>query len=388
MNLLRASSSGKVDHVLPSKWHEKHPSMARDGGADLSTARSTQIHCVIRVLQDSVDCVKSALLLPKLLRKPSSVAKVLHGTEYQPAIRLVEDYIRRRDIIVKEQRHPLMDHGMIKLIDYFQCHPDICTLFPDYHMTPEDRRLLIAFEQLFGISKHHLQRSAKKEISNEHALHKIYQENEHIKDTIKHLKAYFESQKLKLRWKMAAKGAYLQKCELKLEERKMKNVLRMQNESEACQRQIHENQKNSLEKQKLLEIELEKLRVEYENQTKSNMLVEKSARAERNKLQIQLEAAIKKYDRVIGEKMIEHLDLENELVEKKKLLDAFILTYKEEEKVYNNIVIKREQEDERKRQQAIMLYRMNRAARKIQNYWRAWRKSMLKRRRYQSARYT
>ncbi|XP_064540208.1 uncharacterized protein LOC135429705 isoform X2 [Drosophila montana] len=280
MDLSRISSSGKLDHVLPSNLREKHPSVARDGSADFSTMRSMQIRCVIRVLQDSVECVKSALLLPKLLRRPSSVANVLHGTEYQPAIRLVEDYIRRRDIIVKEQRPPLMDHGMIKLIDYFQRNPDIYSLFPDFRMTPEDRKLLIAFEQLLSISKHHLQRSAEKEISNEHVLHKIYQENEHIKDTIKHLRAYFESQKVKLRWKVAAKSAYLQRCELKLEERKMKNVLRMQNESEACQRQIHENQKNSLEKQKLLEIELEQLRVEYENQTKRNLLEEKLAREE------------------------------------------------------------------------------------------------------------
>ncbi|XP_030372921.1 golgin subfamily A member 6-like protein 22 isoform X1 [Scaptodrosophila lebanonensis] len=345
-----------------------------------SSTLCTQIDCVIHVLSESIERVKISLILPKLLENPRHLKEVLKGTKYEQGVSMVNDFMRRRDIIVKEKRPPLMDHGMIKIIDYFQRNYSIYQLFPKVmsSLTREERKLLLAFEMLFNIACQHLLRTSKSEITKERKLHQMYRENESLKASISELRAKLRSQKVTLRWKMAAKEAYIRKYDDDLAYKKWQNNVRIQNEIEKCSRVIRTNHKASLEKQQELEKELEKSRSEYEKETKQNLIAEREARAEKNKLLLQLQSLLKKYDNSIGEKMRENLRLEDDFNEAKKQFDDFMVFYHAEEAIYNDIVVKREEEERREQQRRIVVFMMNRAARKIQKYWRKWRKDQRK----------
>ncbi|XP_032596647.1 uncharacterized protein LOC6568030 isoform X3 [Drosophila grimshawi] len=312
--------------------------------------RGAQIRCVLQVLQDSKYCLMIALLLPKLLAKPSSLVEALTGTEYEPALKLVADYR----------------------------HPQIRQLFPDYEMTPQDNQLLFIFEQMFQIALSHLKRTAKHELASEHKLHKLYKGNEEVKKNIDELLRKLSRRKVQLRWIMAARTVFVQKCEMKMSVKKAQYAKRILNESENCQSIIRKNRKKCLERIKVLETELQSLRANYEQQAKRNRRVEMRTRQEKNKLELQLQSAINKYDHTIGERMIEHLDLENEFEGEQKSMETLVIAYHKEEKNYKNIVTQHEEGLNNNMKSKINLYMMNRAARKIQNYWREWRTQLNK----------
>lgn len=101
----------------------------------------------------------------------------------------------------------------------------------------------------------------------------------------------------------------------------------------------------------------------------------------RNKLLIQLEILIHKFDSTIGERMQRNLVLGDRLKDAKQELAAFMLIYRKEEAVYKRIVEEYELEEERKRALRILGFMMNFAARKIQRYWAIYRKARLRKER-------
>lgn len=159
---------------------------------------------------------------------------------------------------------------------------------------------------------------------------------------------------------------------------------------------VRNSKKASLERQAELEEEIENTRKNYEISTKAYQKLEKNLREEkwvlttsfdqnawplsqsRNKFILQLQALIKKYDHTIGEKMIENIELTEECKAAKKELDEFMVGFRKVERVYKEIVVKREEEEAKRRQNRIVLFTMNRAASKIQKYWRKWKKHMNK----------
>ncbi|KAL7729700.1 hypothetical protein ACLKA6_014570 [Drosophila palustris] len=337
---------------------------------------TTQINCVIRVIKESIEYVKISLILPQILGNPTEARKVLNLSAFQPALRLLDDYILRRDIIIKGKRTPLSDHGMIKIMDYFLRNHKMHELFPDMFdkLTKNDRDLLITFERLFQICEQKLLRRAKKEINNERKLNKIYHENEAVKNSIMKLKADMVFQVAKEHWQMAATRVCLQKCEEKLTREKQKNERRMRDESERCHRIIQANQKSAADEQNALEIELKQLREEFEKQVKLNLREEKNCRDEKNKLEIKLQADIKKYDETICQKIVKGMDLQKHLQESAQQMDILMVKYRKCEAIYNDIVVKREEEEEFRKRRRILNYMRNRAARKIQRFWRKWRR--------------
>jgi len=76
------------------------------------------------------------------------------------------------------------------------------------------------------------------------------------------------------------------------------------------------------------------------------------------------------------------MDLQKQLEETQVDIDKLMITYRENEVIYNEIVLKRENEVELEKQRRILRYMMNRAARRIQRYWRNWRKYQLKKKRH------
>ncbi|SPP84225.1 dynein regulatory complex protein 9 [Drosophila guanche] len=347
---------------------------------DFSSVRLIQIGCVIDVVAESIERVKISMILPKLLDNPTFMAKVLRGTQYEKAVDLVESFVRRREFILKEKRPPLMDHGIIKIIDYFQRNHQMYKMFPTFYnnMREDEKKLLVAFEMLFDLAKERLYRTSADVIAQERKLHAMYLENEGIKANVDLLKKKIHSQKMTLKWKMAAKEAYLKKYEDMLAKKKREKNERIQNEMDKSTRIVKKNQKESLEKQAVLEAELEKDRHIYEQTTKQNLHQEMEEREEKNKLLLQLQGLIKKYDHSIRDKMVENLELTNQYAKAKKELDAFLVGHRQIERVYKEVVVKREDQERRARQNRILNFTMNRAASKIQVYWKKWKKAQHK----------
>jgi len=156
-----------------------------------------------------------------MLEKPDTLNKVLSGTQFEPGIKLVADFIRRREIILKEQRPPLMDHGMIQIIDYFQSNVEIYKLLHLYvhHMTDQDRNLLNAFEMLLQTARRHLDQKAAAQINEERRLFKIYKESKSLNKSIEGFRKKIDSYQSTLRWKKAAKAIYLEKLQNDIDEK-------------------------------------------------------------------------------------------------------------------------------------------------------------------------
>ncbi|XP_016954192.1 dynein regulatory complex protein 10 isoform X1 [Drosophila biarmipes] len=345
---------------------------------DFANVRMVQIGCVLDVLAEAIERVKISLIMPKLLEHPTHMAQVLNGTKFEKAVHLVESFVRRREFILREKRPPLMDHGIIQIIDFFQRNHKMYHLFPSYynHMSDNEKKLLKAFQMLYDLAKDRLYRTSTDAIAQERQLHAMYKRNEVVKEQVEVMRQKIEEQKAAIRTRMAAKEAYLQNYEDLLLKKKREKNERIQKEIDRCTRLVRANKKSSMERQADLEEQLQKTRSNYATSTNTYLKQEKVFREEKNKLILQLQAIIKKYDHSIGEKMVENLQLTDEHKKAKKALDEYMVGFRKVERVYKQIVVKREEEEARRRQHRVLVFAMNRAATKIQKYWRKWKKHM------------
>ncbi|EDW77086.1 uncharacterized protein Dwil_GK22182 [Drosophila willistoni] len=344
-----------------------------------SNVRLVQLESVLNLLEESAERVKMSLIMPKILENPTKLRQVLKGTKYEKILPEI-DVIGRKLNSTKGDQTLTFDHNTMKVIDFFHCNYAIYKLFPELirNLTPREQKILISFQILLDIAQQHLHRTSKSELSKERKLHAMYLKNEDIKSKIAVLKAQLTTQRVKVRWRTCAKSIYLQKIEDDLANKKWQNNVRIQNEIEKCSRSMHRNHKISLDKQKELQEELDKSRAAYQKLTNINLEEERDARAEKNKLLIQLQGLLKKYDSSMGERMRENLQLQDEFLVAKKKLDDFMVIYRHEENIYKDIVFKREEEERRQQQHRLVIFMMNRAAKTIQKYWRKWRKEQRK----------
>lgn len=194
--------------------------------------RNTQIKCVLNILQKAIERFKISLMLPKLLENPDILKRGLIGTQYESAIALVDNYINRRDAVVKMQIPPLSDHGMIKIIDYFQLNYEISYLFPNLldEISTKEKDWLKTFENLCNICKLHVLRGAKRYINTEQRIYKLYQENEAVKENIKDLLTQFAKKTARQRWQRTFRAFYLKRCQQEFDDKKEENENRMLNE--------------------------------------------------------------------------------------------------------------------------------------------------------------
>lgn len=98
----------------------------------------------------------------------------------------------------------------------------------------------------------------------------------------------------------------------------------------------------------------------------------------RNKVQLQLQAIVKKYDNTIRDKMIIVVNLDSELNTVNEDLEKLMKIHDKEYAIYKRIILKDEQQKEQEKVTRILQFTMNFAARQIQRYWRKWRKSRLR----------
>ncbi|KAH8383895.1 hypothetical protein KR009_011124 [Drosophila setifemur] len=347
---------------------------------DFANVRITQIGCVVNILAEAIERVKISLILPNLLAHPERMAAVLKGTKFQPAVRLVESFVRRRRFILRQKRPPLMDHGIIQIIDFFQRNYQMYHLFTSYynHMGEDEKKVLIAFQLLHDLAKERLYQTSADAISLERQLHAKYKKNEVVKEELKQMEKSMKSQREAQRIQNEEEDAHLKAYADMLMKKKNDKNARIQQEIDHCAHVVRARRKESHERQGDLEDQIAKANLNYKTATKTYMKQEKTVREEKNKLILQLQALIKKYDHSIGEKLVENLQLMDESKVAKKNLEEFMVGFRKVERVYKDIVVKREEEEIRKRQHRLIIFAMNRAASKIQKYWRKWKKHMRK----------
>nr|NP_995822.1 uncharacterized protein Dmel_CG13168, isoform B [Drosophila melanogaster]AAF58546.2 uncharacterized protein Dmel_CG13168, isoform B [Drosophila melanogaster] len=330
----------------------------------------------------SQERIKIAMIIPKLLENPEKLKSVLKDTCYEEVLEPIDDMIRHLGKQSGRSKLP-HDHTTMRIVDFFLVNHSIHRFFPHLkkNLNERDRQLLAAFHFLLESAHVHLHRSSRSEITKERKLHAIFHQNVDIKKKIKELKASLAFQKVIGKWKTAAKGIYLMKVEEDLANKKWQNNVAIQNEIEKCHRTMRSYHKSSMDRQKELEEELQNARESYEKMTKKHLAEEHELRSEKNKLLLQLQSMLKKYDTSLGEKMRENLVAEDQYLAAKKVLDDFMVQYRQEERIYKNIVVKREEEERRVQQEKLVIFMMNRAAGKIQKYWRKWKKDQRKRKR-------
>ncbi|XP_016946606.1 dynein regulatory complex protein 10 isoform X1 [Drosophila biarmipes] len=349
---------------------------------DKTAERQVRLEGVERVLKMSQERIKIAMIIPKLLENPEKLKSVLKGTCYEEVLEPIDAMIHHLGKQTGKSKLP-HDHTTMRIVDFFLVNHSIHRFFPHlkHNLNERDRQLLAAFHFLLESAHMHLHRSSRSEITKERKLHAIYHQNVDIQKKIKELKASLAFQKVIGKWKTAAKGIYLMKVEEDLANKKWQNNVAIQNEIEKCNRTMRNYHKGSMDRQKELEEELTNARESYEKMTKKNLAEEHELRSEKNKLLLQLQSMLKKYDTSLGEKMRENLVAQDQFLVAKKILDDFMVQFKQEERVYKNIVVKREEEERRIQQQKLVIFMMNRAAAKIQKYWRKWKKDQRKRKR-------
>lgn len=73
--------------------------------------------------------------------------------------------------------------------------------------------------------------------------------------------------------------------------------------------------------------------------------------------------------------MVQIIDIDSELLTAERELNKLMKIHDKEFVVYERLVLRIEQQKERNKQVQILQFMMNFAARKIQRYWRNWRKA-------------
>ncbi|XP_065369499.1 dynein regulatory complex protein 10-like [Calliphora vicina] len=330
-------------------------------------------------MRDSLDKLRISLILPQIFENLISVRQRLNGSEYENCIVWIEQYIKEKNMDATSTA-PHLNYRLIKIIDFFHENFHVLEYFNDWldDLKPADKSLIHSFELLLKITEQRLKKSAISELNKEKKIHEIYHENECIKRNIKVFQDLLKSQRISLKWKLAAKDGIIQKYEKDLATCKYENNIKIKQEIVRSSRNIRQIHASSVVKQKELEEELERIKISYEHLLRDNLKQERLARDEKNKLLLQLQALIKKFDQTMGDKIKENMFLQSEYERQKELFDAFLIEYNREELEYERIVRSKEEEEKRQHEQKILLFMMNRSARVIQKHWRKFRRAQKK----------
>lgn len=123
-------------------------------------------------------------------------------------------------------------------------------------------------------------------------------------------------------------------------------------------------------KQRDLEEERIKAQEHYEKTLNTALRNEKDGQAERNKLQLQLQALILKYDQTMAEKVREEIELQETYDDLRSKMDEFLIEYNREEAIYYELVVKKEEERQRQLEARVAAFKLVRAVKLIQGWYR------------------
>lgn len=175
----------------------------------------------MRAINNAVDRVRISIILPKLIDNRPLLMEKLKNTEYTHAINLVDNFYKRRDYILREQRAPLMDHGMIQIIDFFQMNNEMYLLFKRLmnKMSHNERKLLYAFESLEELAKRRLFRDTQMQFIEERKLQAMYNKYTATHAQMEVLRQHIRRRELRLKWVQAANQEFKLKCNQEIKEK-------------------------------------------------------------------------------------------------------------------------------------------------------------------------
>ncbi|XP_023306034.2 dynein regulatory complex protein 10 [Lucilia cuprina] len=366
--------------IKPQKMQKLKQINSSQENEEISLERQTQINSIIRIMRESLDKLRISLILPQIFENFLTVQQRLRGSQYEMCIEWIKKYIQEKNMVAANNSPPHLNYHLIKIIDFFHENLQLFEYFHDFFndLTTADKSLIDTFQLLLKITEDRLKKSAISELNKEKRIHEVYHENQSIQKNIKVFQNLLKSQRLNLKWKMAAKDGIIQKYEKDLATCKYENNIKIKQEIVRSSRLIGQIHASSVLKQKELEEELERIKISYEQLLKENLKQEKTARDEKNKLLLQLQALIKKFDQTMGDKIKENMFLQEEYERQKKSFEEFLIEYNREELEYEQIVRAKEEEEKRQHEQKILLFMMNRSARVIQKHWRKFRRAQKK----------
>ncbi|KNC32182.1 hypothetical protein FF38_12372 [Lucilia cuprina] len=312
-----------------------------------------QINNVLSLIKETIEKLKISLILPKILENP----------------KILQEYKTQSLMETKQS-----DYYLLKIIDYFQENYKMLEVLPNWldDIDNTEKCLLTAFEDVYQVAQERFYRPAMADLAKEKRLHEVYLANEEVKKNIKDISRKIQNKKLNRLWKTAAKTGVIKKLEEELAFHQYDNNLFVKQEISNSHREIQQINFNFTNKQQELEEELEKARLTYERKLKEDLIQERNVRDERNKLQLQLQSLIAKYDQTIYDKYKEEIILQEEYDKEKQEFDIFLIEYKREDAIYEELVRKKECEFQQLHEAKILLFTHTRAAKKIQRWWKKY----------------
>ncbi|XP_046802806.1 GRIP and coiled-coil domain-containing protein-like [Lucilia cuprina] len=332
-----------------------------------------QINNVLSLIKETIEKLKISLILPKILENPKILQEYVNHTKYNNCLKLVQDY-RTRQKTQSLMETKQSDYYLLKIIDYFQENYKMLEVLPNWldDIDNTEKCLLTAFEDVYQVAQERFYRPAMADLAKEKRLHEVYLANEEVKKNIKDISRKIQNKKLNRLWKTAAKTGVIKKLEEELAFHQYDNNLFVKQEISNSHREIQQINFNFTNKQQELEEELEKARLTYERKLKEDLIQERNVRDERNKLQLQLQSLIAKYDKTIYDKYKEEIILQEEYDKEKQEFDIFLIEYKREDAIYEELVRKKECEFQQLHEAKILLFTHTRAAKKIQRWWKKY----------------
>uniref|UniRef100_A0A1A9VD27 Dynein regulatory complex protein 10 n=1 Tax=Glossina austeni TaxID=7395 RepID=A0A1A9VD27_GLOAU len=289
----------------------------------LTYEQTLKLDNISKMITQLNEKLQIALIIPQILENPKILGKSLKGTKYEPALKLVKEY-RDEKIKMRTPKPPEVNSSTNKIIDYFVENYEILKFLPDWvgDLDQNYQTLIKCLRLISHVARGRFSRSALEQMERELALQTLYNLNEEV----------------------------------------IKDVNRIMFTTSAVKKTLHQHNI----KRKELEEEEKKAESQFQKKLSKNLSREEDARAEKNKLVLQFEALIRRYDQVMFEKFTEELLLDEAIEKLQQELDDFQPEFNREEQIYIELVVKKEEEYQRLLEIRAEDFRRNCAARKIQ----------------------
>ncbi|KAI9583842.1 hypothetical protein GQX74_005590 [Glossina fuscipes] len=345
----------------------------------LTYEQTLKLDNISKMIMQLNERLQIALIIPQILENPKILGKSLKGTKYEPALKLVKEY-REEKIRMQTTKPPEVNSSTNKVIDYFVENYEILKFLPDWvgDLDPNYQTLIKCLRIISQVARGRFARGALEQMQRELILQKLYNLNEQVQKDVQQIKLKIQKRKVTGLWRSTARGYIIYNLKEQLKSTRFNNQIMLKEEimctTTAVKKTLH--QYNS--KRKEVEEEVKRAEWQFQKKLNTNLSKEEEARAEKNKLVLQLDALIRRYDEVMFEKFNEEILLDEAIEKLQQELDDFQPEYNREEQIYIELVVKKEEEYQRIVEMKAHDFRRKHAAKKIQIWFRNIRRKMAK----------
>ncbi|XP_055380814.1 uncharacterized protein LOC129611620 [Condylostylus longicornis] len=300
-------------------------------------------------------------------------AKDVAMGESHEHLRLVE-----RVLNVLDGSDPMMvatkkfDFCLLTVIDIFYENVEFRQCLNQYinSLSETCKTLLDSIKEIRKIAEVKLTASNITETLRDKQLHEMFHESVKTRKDAGLLMSQLMEKEANLNWKLLTKDGLIKKYKEDLSFKKWENSIKIKKEMVHSNQKMEEIWTESEQRRVQLEEELKEAKLTYSKILTENLRKDKSLRQRRNRLLLQLQAFIKKFDHENFEKIKEIERLDEERQEMQKKFDDFMEIFNQLNSEY--IVLKQQKDTEAKKsfEHKLMMFILNRAAKVIQRAWR------------------